>query len=105
MSSPISARLSLQTITNFIPLSWAPRSASVLPTAPIPTPDFQDFDGQAASAIVVPAPAQPRRSGGYVAREKQLRKLQARMEVEGVLAMGMAVSVKCRKCDGGIVCI
>jgi hypothetical protein len=47
----------------------------------------------------------PRRTGGYVSREKQLRLLHTRMEVEGVVAMTSFANIQCKKCDGELVFI
>lgn len=86
-------------------MSWAPLSHTPASTAaaPVPGSDFDDDDHTVVQKIT----AVPRKStaGGYVSREKQLRKLKARMEVEGVLAMRAVVDVRCRKCDGNVVLI
>ncbi|KAH9482899.1 hypothetical protein JR316_0004999 [Psilocybe cubensis] len=100
VSSPLSARLSFQTITNFMPLSWTSTLTSASANPPAPLSDVDDD-----VTIVPAAPAVRRRSGKFVSRELQLRKLQTRMDVEGVLAMRMAVQFQCKKCDGNAVFI
>ncbi|PPQ77283.1 hypothetical protein CVT25_010865 [Psilocybe cyanescens] len=100
VSSPLSARLSFQTITNFMPLSWTSTLAPADPVSHSPANSVDDDD------TVVPAvTAVPRRSGAFISREQQLRKLRTRMEVEGVVAMRMPVQFQCRKCDGNAVFI
>lgn len=76
-----------KSLTSLIPRAW---SAPAIPARG----GEQEDDG-----------ASPRRNGGYVSREKQLRKLQMRMQVEGAAPIGRAVGVPCRSCDGASVSI
>lgn len=105
-SSPLSSRLSFQTITNFIPLSWASRSATsdIAPTSST-APSMAIHS--AASSVSDDTIVAPLKAGGvgFVSREKQLRKLKARMELEGVVAMKSLVHVQCKKCNGELVFI
>ena len=100
-TSPISARISLQTLTNFIPFSWSSRAKAAPESS---DPASGDFDDQ---NVVRPQPSAPRQSGerGFVSREKQLSKLKARIEAEGAVAMRTSVNTKCKKCSGQFVCI
>ena len=76
-----------KSLTSFIPRVW---SAPAVPERR----GAEESDSSSA-----------RRSGGYVSREKQLRKLQMRMQVEGAASMGRAFGVPCRSCDGASVSI
>ncbi|KAF8914137.1 hypothetical protein CPB84DRAFT_1811542 [Gymnopilus junonius] len=101
-SSPPASAMSSSTLTNFIPFSWSSRGRSV---ASDPSSSPKDvFDDQS----VGPQAFVSRKNGerGFVSREKQLGKLQARIEAEGgVVAMRTSVNVQCRKCSGQFVCI
>ncbi|KAF5387731.1 hypothetical protein D9615_000068 [Tricholomella constricta] len=79
MSSPLSARISFQSLTNFI----------LAPSEP----------AQPLHARTVPM----KRS--FVSREKQLEKLQSRLEREGAMNMRTSVSVWCNKCDDAAVAL
>lgn len=86
MSSPLAARLSFQTFTNFIPLSW---SAT---TAVTPPPSMASAEPEEVAATPV------RR--GYVSKESQLEKLRSRLEREG---QGVRAHDVCRKCEDDAV--
>jgi len=104
MPNPLAARLSFQTFTNFIPLPWASRGARTPPT--LSSTGLSSATHSAASSASDDTVVLPRKSaGGFVSREKQLRKLRTRMEVEGVVAMKSRVQVQCKKCDGELVFI
>jgi len=62
----------------------------------------EDVSDRAVGPVDV---ALPRRTGGYVSREKQLRLLKTKLEVEGVVAMTSFSNVQCKKCDGKLVFI
>jgi hypothetical protein len=94
VSPPFSTRLTFQTFTSFIP--WSSRSTPV--SAPPPTA----VASSAQAEVVTPS---SKRSGGFVSREKQLRRLKARMDVEGAVAMKSCVHVHCKKCAGELVFI
>lgn len=103
MSSPLSGRLSFQTFTNFIPLSWG----SSVNEAPTTTSSHSHSATERVSDHAV-SPVNvvlSRRAGGYVSREKQLRLLKTRMELEGVVAMTSFANVQCKKCDKELVFI
>ncbi|CAA7259491.1 unnamed protein product [Cyclocybe aegerita] len=107
MPTPLVARLSFETLTHFNPFSWTSRtsSASVPSQRPAPSTASHSAASSLSDHTVVGVEAAPRRSGGYVSREKQLRLLKARMEVEGVMVMRTLVDVQCKKCNGEIVYI
>jgi len=93
MSSPLAARLSFQTFTNFIPLSWSATTAVVPP----PTLASAEHVSIAARAV--------RREDvnvkrGYVSKESQLAKLRSRLEHEG---QGIKAHDVCRKCEDDAV--
>jgi len=102
-SSPNSVRLSLQTLTNFIPFSWSSRGHSAASDSN--SLANGNFDDQ--NVIGRSQPSAPRKSGehGFVSREKQLSRLQARIEAEGVVAMRTSTNIECRRCSGQLVCI
>ncbi|OAX43098.1 hypothetical protein K503DRAFT_766195 [Rhizopogon vinicolor AM-OR11-026] len=83
MSSPLAARFSFQTFSNFIPLSWSPGAAAVSSHAtPSISINSSDDDG-AAEAVSLFASARPgvRRSAErrFVSRDQQLEKLRNRL--------------------------
>ncbi|KAF9559180.1 hypothetical protein CPC08DRAFT_709084, partial [Agrocybe pediades] len=99
VSSPISPRFMFKTFSKFIPLSWGAR-VSTSPALPAPVEPMTFGKDKE----VVPSPTLPL-PGKFVSREKQLRKLKTRMEVEGVMAMKASVNIKFRKCHGREVCL
>ena len=103
VTSPISPRLTFQTFSKFIPLSWGVRSTPPAPPHPLERMSFDDDQTVIASSVAPPSP--PRKSGSFVSREKQLRKLKNRMEVEGAAIMKVSVNIQCKKCSGHDVCI
>ncbi|KAF9482007.1 hypothetical protein BDN70DRAFT_930413 [Pholiota conissans] len=79
-----------KSLTNFMPHTWAtPMPAATIP----PSADTGDVHQSTPAAKV----------GGYVSREKQLRKLQTRMNVEGVVPMINSVNLGCKSCNGALV--
>ncbi|KAG6919315.1 hypothetical protein DXG01_007448 [Tephrocybe rancida] len=96
MTSPLSSRISLQSFTNFIPLSWSQRS--IAPAAPIPN----NTESVQKASNVLPlreaAPVTPLKRG-FVSKEKQLDKLRCRLERENPVKVRTSVSISCRKCD------
>ncbi len=76
-----------KSLTSFIPRAWS-------------APAVPERGGAEESDS-----SRSRRTGGYVSREKQLRKLQMRMQVEGAASIGRAFRVPCRSCDGASVSI
>ncbi|KAJ7590758.1 hypothetical protein C8J56DRAFT_1024565 [Mycena floridula] len=83
MPSPIASRLSFQTFTNFIPLSWSPRPKAE--TSPIATISAGELG---ASQI---------QKRGYVSKEAQLEKLKTRLLREQ--DMTRIASDVCKKCN------
>lgn len=103
ISSPLSARISLQTLANFIPAAWSPRSQPV--PLPFITPNSSPSTADSERAVEsdprpyietqrVPLVVPQKR--GYVSKEKQLEKLRSRLEREGVK---ISPYVHCKKCD------
>jgi hypothetical protein len=92
--------LSLQTFTNFIPLSW---SSSQQPSA-APAISFLSHgpSNSTGEATLIPDAASSRKCG-YITRKKQLQSLKAQMDIEGVGTM--RTPVQCKKCDGDLVFI
>lgn len=83
MPSPIASRLSFQTFTNFIPLSWSPRPKAE--TSPIAT----TLAGELGASQI--------QKRGYVSKEAQLEKLKTRLLREQ--DMTRIVSDVCKKCN------
>lgn len=109
LKSPLSffgSRRSFQTISNFMPKAWA---------SPVPASTSQPSSASyhvsnLSEQTVVPDQHSPRverttlpNSGGYVSREKQLKKLLLRMEVEGKSQMSYSTNVDCRNCTTALV--
>lgn len=92
MSSPLSARLSFQTFTNLIPISWSQR-ASDAPS----TRSFFDVASTSETSTTPVASIPLKRS--FVSKEKQLEKLRSRMKSEGMSKMRTSVSFWCNRCD------
>lgn len=87
MSSPLAGRLSFQTLTNLMPLSWtAVPATSCEITTSIASGNAQRRE-RVQSAVV---------STNYVSKEKQLEKLRSRLQRDGV-TMKTAIA-SCRKC-------
>lgn len=85
-SSPLSGRLSFQTLSNFIPTSWTPKSD-------VPRSSLSSVD-----VIAAPAAIDISAKHNYVSKEKQLAKLRCRLEREGTLRTGTLIDVCCRNC-------
>ncbi|OJA07685.1 hypothetical protein AZE42_01879 [Rhizopogon vesiculosus] len=83
MSSPLAARFSFQTFSNFIPLSWSPGAAAVSSRTTPSISISSSGDGDAAEAVSLFASACPgvRRSAErrFVSRDQQLEKLRNRL--------------------------
>lgn len=111
MSSPLSARLSFQTLTNFIPLSWSPSAnpvgSAVATLCRIPESSSSSSSssndnktellsepGIVARVIKDVSVVQKR---GYVSKEKQLEKLKGRLQRDGAV-MRSTVDI-CRNCE------
>jgi len=104
ISSPLSGRLSFQTLTNFIPLSWSSRVNEESRTA-APSHSYRATDSASDHTVVPVDVMPPRRAGAYASREKQLRRLKARMEAERVVATTGFTNGLCRRCDRDLVLI
>lgn len=108
MSSPLSARLSFQTLTNFIPVAWSPRSHNMESPASLshvtsssehaPERGTPFYSGTHARR-----PMDVPRKRGYVSKEKQLEKLRNLLECDGVEKMRTSVNVHCKRCDEEVV--
>ncbi|KAF8897163.1 hypothetical protein BD779DRAFT_1489245 [Infundibulicybe gibba] len=82
-----SSMISLQTFTNFIPLSWGSRTTTAAPPPARVAPVL-------CLPPIVPSP-QSR-------REKQLEKLKKRMRLEGATGLTVGADV-CKNCDSTVV--
>lgn len=99
--SSIMSSMSLQTFTNFLPLSWSsPQQSFSAPAAS--TSLCHSTSSSVSEATVVPDAVSPRKCG-YVSRKKQLQLLKAQMEMEGVGTV--RTPVQCKKCDRDLVFI
>ncbi|KII95961.1 hypothetical protein PLICRDRAFT_34919 [Plicaturopsis crispa FD-325 SS-3] len=100
MASPLAARF----LTNFMPLSWTPRSGSAAGSSTIPSVSGDDERAVAASFVnagksdVVLA-----RESKYVSKGQQLEKLRIRLETEHRAMNGD--TCMCKNCWGDIVCL
>jgi hypothetical protein len=98
--SSLMSSMSLQTFTNFIPLSW---SSSQQPSAVPTISSLSHGTSNGIREVIVVPDATSSRKCGYVTRKKQLELLKAQMDMKG---MGtMRTSVQCKKCDGDLVFI
>jgi hypothetical protein len=106
MSSPLSTRISFQTLTNFIPVSWSPRNHNVEPAASSSLVS-RSLNSSIVSNERAPEhcclPVDVLRKRGYVSKEKQLEKLRSRLERDGASKMRTSVSLYCKKCDDEMV--
>ncbi|TFK43312.1 hypothetical protein BDQ12DRAFT_731347 [Crucibulum laeve] len=107
MSSPLSARLSLQTFTNFIPMAWHPIANSAAGSAASMAASLclnagNEYDTDNKVSKPSRAMASESRVRGFVSRQKQLDKLRYRLETEGSL-ITRDVGIHCKKCDGALV--
>jgi len=110
MSSPLSSRISFQTLTNFIPVSWSPRNRTKEHPSPLSiTPNSSssvvrsERAPQGGSLLYSGTPGRcpvdvPRKRS-YVSKEKQLEKLRNRLERDGAIKTRTSFSVYCKKCD------
>jgi len=87
MPSPIASRLSFQTFTNFIPLSWSPRSKIETPLAALAIVEESDANNESRGP----------QKRGYVSKEVQLEKLKARLLREQDMTRNVADV--CKKCN------
>ena len=98
--SPTSSttRLSFQTLTNLVP--WPSRNHP--PTAPRspPLPPTPISPNRFALPKLV-SPSERR----FVSRERQLRRLQSKMQMENVVGIRSRVHVHCKKCSGEVAVI
>ncbi|KAF8974702.1 hypothetical protein BDZ97DRAFT_1900273 [Flammula alnicola] len=101
---PRSTTSSITTFTNLIPLSWGPSQPTTSSCSTASHGAASNGHG-AISQLPSVQPPPAKKIGGYVSREKQLRKLRARMEVEGVVPMSSSVNAQCRNCNGDFVFI
>jgi hypothetical protein len=109
MSSPLTARISFQTLTNFIPAVWS--SGNHVPESVTPScfATRRLSSGPALDDSLSSSCEQTRElvgvtsKRGYVSKEKQLEKLRGRLEQEGVVRMRTSVHFCCKKCDDEVV--
>lgn len=103
MSSPLSARLSFQTLTNFIPTSWATSMPGSAPASSTGNTahgsQYPTCDSRSTLPLLQAMPAVVSRKRDYVSKEKQLEKLRGRFEREGKMKLRTSVNICCRKCD------
>lgn len=85
-----------KSLTNFMPHTWA--------NPPPPTASAASLSSQSITADSINELGVAK-ANCYVSRQKQLRKLQLRMDVEGVVPMSSSVAMGCRSCDGALVFI
>lgn len=106
LKSPLSffgSGRSFQTISNFIPKAWAAPASSQPSSVSHHTSNLSeqtvvpDQPSPRVEPVTLPTP------GGYVSREKQLRKLVLRMEAEGKSQMSYSTNVDCRNCTTALV--
>ncbi|KAG2148046.1 hypothetical protein DEU56DRAFT_106735 [Suillus clintonianus] len=106
MSSPLAARFSFQTLSNFIPLSWTPGAAAVASrTTPSTSVSSIDDVAQAASSFTS-ASHGVRRSieRRFVSRDQQLEKLKNRLGNNHINGIGRCLAVApCGACKGADV--
>ncbi|KIK99714.1 hypothetical protein PAXRUDRAFT_30357 [Paxillus rubicundulus Ve08.2h10] len=106
MSSPLAARLSFQTLSNFIPLSWTPGAAAVaVASCIIPSSSGNTSVDAAESAPLLsdagsstPRPVERR----FVSKDKQMEKLRSRLSFErrnGTTPCSMVSA--CKGCSPG----
>jgi hypothetical protein len=96
-SSSSTTRLSFQTLTNLVSRPSRNRSPTSARSPPLPT--FPVSPSRAA----LPKLVSPRERG-FVSREKQLRRLRLRMQMEDVVGIKSCVHVQC-KCSGEVAVI
>ncbi|KAG6333765.1 hypothetical protein ID866_5327 [Astraeus odoratus] len=105
MSSPLSARLSLQKLSSFIPFSWTPGAATVasciLPSySSRPSLDMMESAPSSDTGDNVPRTTERR----FVSRDKQLEKLRSRLSLEKFVGTGPCSMVSaCKGCMAGEV--
>lgn len=100
MSSPLAARISFQTLSNFIPLSWTPGAATV---ASRTTPRTSTDDVAEAASPFTSARPGVRRSNErrFVSRDQQLEKLKNRLGNNYINGIGHCLAVApCGACKG-----
>lgn len=103
MSSPLAARFSFQTLSNFIPLSWTPGAAAVA-SRPTPRTSVSSTDdvAEATSPFTSACPG-VRRSieRRFISRDQQLEKLRNRLGNNHINGIGHCLAVApCGACKG-----
>ncbi|KAH7916712.1 hypothetical protein BJ138DRAFT_995052 [Hygrophoropsis aurantiaca] len=105
MSSPLAARLSFQTLSNFIPLSWTPGAAAVVAciapshssepslSATLSTPLASDIGSSIRSST----------ERKHVSRDKQLEKLRRQLDHDHRTGSRCLAVHACNCCHGGDV--
>ncbi|KAF9468843.1 hypothetical protein BDZ94DRAFT_1279379 [Collybia nuda] len=103
MTSPLSGRLSFQTLTNFIPIPWSTSISGFTPASSTGNTAHYSQCPASDSLSTIPLlqamPAVIPHKRGYVSKEKQLEKLRGRFEREGSMKMRTFIDVCCQKCD------
>lgn len=100
LNPPPPARLTFQTMTNFV--SWPSCTRSVSSTPPSSTV----MPASSPSIFASSRPETAPESGEhFLSREKQLWRLKNRMETEGVDVMNSGVHIQCKTCTGQLVFI
>jgi len=105
MSSPFAVRFSLQTLSDFIPLSWSPGAAASAsgPMLNASANSGDDGDAEAASLFASARPVGRRSSERrFVSRDQQLEKLRNRLDSDSDHnAIGHYLAVNaCASCKG-----
>ncbi|PIL36669.1 hypothetical protein GSI_00358 [Ganoderma sinense ZZ0214-1] len=113
MSPTFSARLSFQTLTNFVPsMLWSSRSGDGSDDSTTSTPttasaaDHSRADSTFVNAIIPPArKAEVPKERTYVPKEKQLERLRLRMEEERKRGRptGTSLGVQAKKSQAGVL--
>lgn len=103
MSSPLAARFSFQTLSNFIPLSWTPGAAAVAShTTPNTSVNSMDDVAEAASPFTSDYPGIRRSTERrFISRDQQLEKLKNRLGNNHIDGIGRCLAVApCGACKG-----
>lgn len=116
VSSPLSSRISFQTLTNFIPVSWSPRLRTKESAAPpsliAPSSNSSIASSEHAqqlgplfySRTPTRCPVDVPQKRSYVSKEKQLEKLRNLLECNGAIKT-TSFGIYCKKCDDEEVCL
>lgn len=95
MHSPLAARFSFQTLSNFIPLSWTPGAAAIASrTVPGTSVGSTDDVAEAAPSFSSACPGVQRSiERRFVSRDQQLEKLRNRLGNNHINGIGRCLAV------------